>query len=94
MCPPTGRVDLLSLNAGIGLELSWEDVAYFHKIMDVNLFGVINGISTFLPVVQAQKAPSAIIITSSKQGITNSPGNRSWGKRCKLISDYLRISHT
>jgi len=68
-----GDVDLLMLNAGIGATGGWENVAYFHKIMDTNLFGVINGISTFLPVIQSQQKakPSAIVITGSKQGITN-----------------------
>jgi len=87
-----GRVDLLSLNAGIGLKSSWEDVAYFHKIMDVNLFGVINGISTFLPVIQAQKTPSAIIITGSKQGITNPPGNPAYNASkaaVKTLAEHL-----
>ena len=27
-----GRVDLLMLNAGIGLKSSWEDTDYFHKV--------------------------------------------------------------
>ena len=68
-----GGVDFLMLNAGIGARSGWEDVEYFHKIMDTNLFGVINGISTFLPVVEASKNQSAIVITGSKQGITNPP---------------------
>lgn len=40
----------------------------------MNLFGVINGIATLLPTVQAT-SPAAIVITGSKQGITNPPGN-------------------
>ena len=68
-----GGVDFLMLNAGIGPKGGWEDVEYFHKIMDTNLFGVINGISTFLPVIQASKEETAIVITGSKQGITNPP---------------------
>jgi len=36
-----GEIHLLALNAGISLRGSWEDSDYFHKIMDVNLFGVI-----------------------------------------------------
>ncbi|KAL8947262.1 MAG: hypothetical protein Q9222_006439 [Ikaeria aurantiellina] len=73
-----GGVDFLMLNAGIGLKGGWEDTEYFHKIMDTNLFGVINGISTFLPLVRKQSHPTAIVITGSKQGITNPPGNPAY----------------
>ena len=46
--------------------------------MDVNLFGVINGIATFLPSLRTQSAPTAIVITGSKQGLTNPPGNPAY----------------
>lgn len=75
-----GKVDLLALNAGIGLKGGWEDAAYFHKIMDVNLFGVIHGLSTFVPLIQktsTKDSPAHIIVTGSKQGITNPPGGEN-----------------
>lgn len=46
--------------------------------MDTNLFGVINGIATFLPSLRAQTTPTAIVITGSKQGLTNPPGNPAY----------------
>jgi NAD(P)-dependent dehydrogenase (short-subunit alcohol dehydrogenase family) len=47
--------------------------------LDTNLYGVINGITTFLPAIQAQNdTPASIIITGSKQGITNPPGNPAY----------------
>lgn len=49
-----------------------------HKIMGTNLFGVINGISTFLPSLRSQSQPTSIVITGSKQGITNPPGNPAY----------------
>jgi len=76
-----GRIDLLALNAGIGLKGSWPDTSYFHKIIDTNLFGVIHGISTFLPSIQSTATtskPASIILTGSKQGITNPPGNPAY----------------
>ncbi|ROW10664.1 hypothetical protein VPNG_05132 [Cytospora leucostoma] len=76
-----GRVNLLALNAGIGPKSTWEDPASFRQTIDVNLFGVINGISTLLPSVKATAAsgsPSAVVITGSKQGITNPPGNPAY----------------
>jgi NAD(P)-dependent dehydrogenase (short-subunit alcohol dehydrogenase family) len=77
----TGRIDLLALNAGVGPRGSWADTSYFHKIIDVNLFGVVNGIATFLPSMQETASlsnPAAIIITGSKQGLTNPPGNPAY----------------
>lgn len=63
--------------------------------MDVNLFGVINGIATLLPAVQATakaSGPSAIVITGSKQGITNPPGNPAYNASkaaVKSIAEHL-----
>jgi len=90
-----GKIDLLALNAGIGLRGSWPDTSYFHKIMDTNLFGVIHGISTFLPSIQSTATPSspaAIIITGSKQGITNPPGNPAYNASkaaVKILAEHL-----
>lgn len=42
-----------------------------------NIFGPINGLSTFLPALSSStttSTPKSIIITGSKQGITNPPG--------------------
>ena len=55
--------------------------------MDTNLFGVINGIASFLPVVQGQDHHTAIVITGSKQGITNPPG-----KYVRLLFFSLSLS--
>jgi len=63
--------------------------------MDVNLFGVIHGISTFLPSIQSSASktnPSAIIITGSKQGITNPPGNPAYNaskSAVKTLAEHL-----
>jgi len=76
-----GRIDLLVLNAGVSDKGSWTDVAYYQKILDTNLHGVINGIATILPTIQATAStshPAAIVITGSKQGITNPPGNPAY----------------
>ncbi|KAJ9132597.1 Short-chain dehydrogenase/reductase SDR [Pleurostoma richardsiae] len=73
-----GQISLLALNAGIGTKSSWEDIGSFHKIIDTNLFGVLNGITTFISSMRAAAAPSAVVITGSKQGITNPPGNPAY----------------
>lgn len=75
------RVDVLFLNAGIAPKGDWTDNSHFHSIFDVNFFGVVNGLNTFLPDFQ-DGAPDAkeraIVITGSKQGITNPPGNPAY----------------
>ena len=62
--------------------------------MDTNLFGVINGLSTFVPVIQSQQSSlaSAIVITGSKQGITNPPGNPAYNASkaaVKALAEHL-----
>jgi NAD(P)-dependent dehydrogenase (short-subunit alcohol dehydrogenase family) len=46
--------------------------------LQTNLFGVINGLNTFIPHLKSQTTPSTVIITGSKQGITNPPGNPAY----------------
>lgn len=61
--------------------------------MDVNLFGYIHGISTFLPVIRSNpEKPTAIVLTGSKQGITNPPGNPAYNASkaaIKALAEHL-----
>ncbi|KAF2760425.1 short chain dehydrogenase/reductase [Pseudovirgaria hyperparasitica] len=89
-----GRIDLLMLNAGVSGKADWGDAAYFRTVLDTNLYGVINGLTTFVPVMQAQSQdkPSAIVITGSKQGITNPPGNPAYNASkaaVKTLAEHL-----
>ncbi|EFX05733.1 short chain dehydrogenase reductase [Grosmannia clavigera kw1407] len=71
------QVHLLALNAGVGGPSLWTDPAAFQRIWDVNVLGVVHGLATVLPLVEATASDStsaSIIITGSKQGITNPPG--------------------
>lgn len=54
-------------------------------MFDTNFFGVVNGLAAFLPVLRSQaekkadnEPAQAIVITGSKQGITNPPGNPAY----------------
>lgn len=89
------KLDFLHLNAGIGANGDWTDSAYFHKIFDVNFFGVINGINTFFPHFENNStSPKSIIITGSKQGITNPPGNPAYNaskSAIKTITEHLHF---
>jgi NAD(P)-dependent dehydrogenase (short-subunit alcohol dehydrogenase family) len=60
--------------------------------MHTNLFGVINGLNTLLPLVKSSSAPSSIVITGSKQGITNPPGNPAYNASkaaVKTLAEHL-----
>lgn len=64
------------------------------QILSTNLFGVINGLNAFVPVIQAQDKdkPSAVVITGSKQGITNPPGNPAYNASkaaVKTLAEHL-----
>jgi len=74
-----GEVSVLINNAGISVPSgSFKEIANWHKIMDTNLFGVVNVQHTFVPHMIWQENQSLIINTGSKQGITNPPGNPAY----------------
>ena len=54
------------------------DRAKWQQIIDVNLWGVINGVQAFAPSMIRQSKPSAIVNTGSKQGITTPPGDAAY----------------
>jgi NAD(P)-dependent dehydrogenase (short-subunit alcohol dehydrogenase family) len=74
-----GEVALLMNNAGIGGggEL-FGDPARWRRLIDVNLWGVINGVQTFAPDMIKQATAAAIVNTGSKQGITCPPGDTAY----------------
>ena len=47
-------------------------------MIEVNLWGVINGIQTFVPRMIEKGTPGAIINTGSKQGVTTPPGDTAY----------------
>jgi NAD(P)-dependent dehydrogenase (short-subunit alcohol dehydrogenase family) len=50
----------------------------WRRLLDVNLLGVVNGVHSFAPTMIAAGAPSAIVNTGSKQGITTPPGDTAY----------------
>jgi NAD(P)-dependent dehydrogenase (short-subunit alcohol dehydrogenase family) len=74
-----GAVHVLMNNAAIGHgSKSWGTLGRWREILDVNLWGVINGVEAFAEPMLRQGAPAAIINTGSKQGITNPPGDPAY----------------
>ncbi|AWN46228.1 short-chain dehydrogenase [Methylobacterium terrae] len=71
-----GEVSLLMANAGIEAGgRFFSDAATWHRILDTNLWGVINAVQAFVPAMIEAGRPGAVIVTGSKQGITTPPGN-------------------
>ena len=74
-----GHLHVLMNNAGIqpgssmfGPRQSWE------RVIDVNLWGVINGVQAFVPRMIGQGNSGLVIKTGSKQGITTPPGDPAY----------------
>lgn len=74
-----GDVALLMNNAGIGAGGGpLEHPERWRRLLDVNLWGVINGCQTFVPTMIAEDRPACVVNTGSKQGITTPPGNTAY----------------
>jgi NAD(P)-dependent dehydrogenase (short-subunit alcohol dehydrogenase family) len=73
------NVAVLMNNAGIGGGGGpWQNYDRWQRLIEVNLWGVINGIQTFASAMIEQGKPGAIINTGSKQGITTPPGDTAY----------------
>ncbi|KAH8430580.1 SDR family NAD(P)-dependent oxidoreductase [Aspergillus melleus] len=81
-----GGVDLVMLNAGAsykpqsqqeGRLKPWSDVDYWKRTFDTNTIGLLNGIAATLPLLHSTTTPKSIVLTGSKQGITNPPGGNN-----------------
>ena len=88
-----GEVALLMNNAAIGDGAGpWQDLAQWHRLMDVNFYGVLNGLQAFVPDMIAQGTPCAVVNTGSKQGITTPPGNAAYNvskAAVKVLTEQL-----
>jgi NAD(P)-dependent dehydrogenase (short-subunit alcohol dehydrogenase family) len=74
-----GEVAVLMNNAGTAPGGGpWDHPERWRRVLDVNLWGVINGVQSFTPRMLAQGTPCAIVSTGSKQGITCPPGDTAY----------------
>jgi NAD(P)-dependent dehydrogenase (short-subunit alcohol dehydrogenase family) len=74
-----GEVAVLMNNAGTAPGGGpWEQIERWRRVLEVNLWGVINGVQTFTPSMLKQVTSCAIVNTGSKQGITCPPGDTAY----------------
>jgi NAD(P)-dependent dehydrogenase (short-subunit alcohol dehydrogenase family) len=66
-----GRVDILCKTAGISTFNTIENQTLddWRWVLDVDLWGVIYGVHTFLPIMGRQETPGHIVNTSSVAGL-------------------------
>ncbi|KAJ3198853.1 hypothetical protein HDU82_000964 [Entophlyctis luteolus] len=92
---PTGNVTFLAVNAGISPRGTFEEPEYFQRMFSTNFFGVVNGVATFLPLLKANTTRNVrVVITGSKQGITNPPGNPAYNASKAAVRSFAEgLSH-
>jgi NAD(P)-dependent dehydrogenase (short-subunit alcohol dehydrogenase family) len=74
-----GDVAVLMNNAGTSPGGGpWDHPDRWRRVLEVNLWGVINGVQTFSQKMIDQGTPCAIVNTGSKQGITCPPGDTAY----------------
>ena len=72
-------IGILMNNAGVGGGGDvLADRERWDRVLNVNLFGVLNGVQTFAPTMIAAGQPAIIVNTGSKQGITTPPGDTAY----------------
>jgi len=74
-----GDVAVLMNNAATGISAGpWDHIDNWRQLLEINLFGVVNGLQVFTPRMLAGQKTCAIVNTGSKQGITCPPGNTAY----------------
>lgn len=88
-----GEIAVLMNNAGIARPTgSWDNLDNWRQLIEVNLFGVIHGVQTFVPRMIEAGRPAVVINTGSKQGITTPPGNPGYNVTkagVKVVTEML-----
>jgi len=77
-----GGVDVLCCNAGVGgsspISADADDLDAWRHVFDVNVFGVVNTVHAFLPILRKQ-SNSHIVITASRTGLVPTPYTGAYG---------------
>lgn len=71
------------------------DPADWERLISVNLMGVFNGVSAFLPAMIDAEEAGLVINTGSKQGITQPPGNTAYNVSKAAVKSLTEgLAHT
>ena len=74
-----GPVTVLMNNAGVGRGgHAFQNPDGWRRVLETNLFGVLNGVQAFTQSMIDHGKPAVIINTGSKQGITCPPGDTAY----------------
>lgn len=93
-----GKVHVLCNNAGVGGITPMQDAGYeeWDWVLGVNLFGMINGVKSFLPKLRAHGEGAHILNTSSMAGLIPMPASGGIYTTSKFaargFSESLRIA--
>jgi len=87
-----GRVDVVFLNAGLmpNSPLSALKSDDWHRMVDVNVKGVLNGVAAVLPVFLKQKS-GQVIANSSVAGLKAYPGGAVYGGTKWFVRDFMEV---
>lgn len=87
-----GRVDIIFLNAGLmpSSPISALKVDEWHRMVDVNIKGVLNGVAAALPTFIEQKS-GHVIATSSVAGLKAYPGGAVYGGTKWFVRDFMEV---
>lgn len=82
--PASVLVNNAATRLGMGFDAPLDE---WRRAMDINLFGVVNGVQAVLP----QMTQGMIINVGSKQGITNPPGHPIYNMAKSALKTYTEL---
>jgi NADP-dependent 3-hydroxy acid dehydrogenase YdfG len=87
-----GGVDVIFLNAGVmpNSPLSALKTDEWHRTVDINVKGVLNGVAAVLPTFVEQKS-GHVITTSSVAGLKAYPGGAVYGGTKWFVRDFMEV---
>ena len=87
-----GRLDVIFLNAGLmpNSPLSALRTDDWRQMIEVNIYGVLNGVAAALPIFTAQKS-GHVIANSSVAGLKAYPGGAVYGGTKWFVRDFMEV---